>query len=135
MSEDETYTIPFNVSSGDTGFVTHYMAGPTKRRSLQVLLGEKKDVSNKEVEKLLKGLMLAFENSSTDNYGVKRAKTTLTVTKTSDGKLELGLGLGPFKVVDAEGMLRGEATQGIEIEIERREVSSATTNRLTRVPP
>lgn len=82
-------------------------------------------MSNKEVEKLLKGLILAFENSSTDNYGVKRAKTTLTVTKTGDGKLELGLGLGPFKVVDVEGKLSGEATQGIEIEIERREVSSA----------
>jgi hypothetical protein len=134
MSEDETYTIPFNVSSGGTGVVTNYLVGtPTKRRS-QVLLGEKKDVPNKEVEKLLKGLMLAFENSSTDNYGVKRAKTTLTVTKTGDGKLELGLGLGPFKVVDVEGKLSGEATQGIEIEIERREVNSATTNRHTKVP-
>lgn len=75
--------------------------------------------SNKEVEDLLKGLMLAFENSSSEHYGVKKAKTSITTTKSADGKLELSLGLGVFKIFDAEGNLKGEVTQGIEIEIER----------------
>jgi hypothetical protein len=82
---------------------------------------EKMDVSNKEIEKTLKGLMLAFEKSCTANYGVKRAKTNLTVTKTGEGKAELSLGLGIIKLFDAQGKVTGEIKQGIEIEIERRE--------------
>jgi len=82
---------------------------------------EKTDVSNKDVEKLLRGLVQAFENSSSDHYGVKRAKTTLTVTKSADGKLELGVGLGILKLVDAQGNVKGEWSTGIEIEIERKQ--------------
>ena len=119
----EEYTIPIQ-SSGTVVLWTGTIKSPMKEyKTIQSLLEkpEKADVSNKEIEKLLKGLMLAFENSATGNYGVKKAKTSLTVTKSADGKLEVSLGLGIFKLLDAEGKLKGEVSQGIEIEIERRE--------------
>jgi hypothetical protein len=95
--------------------------GTTKLMQPWLEKTEKADISNKEIEKLLKGLMLAFEQSESLSYGVKRAKTTLTVTKTGEGKLELSLGAGILKIFDAEGKLTGEVRQGIEIEIERKE--------------
>lgn len=93
-----------------------------KSKAMQQFLmqPERKDVSNKEIENLLKGLIQAFENSASSNYGVKKAKTTITVTKSADGKLGLSIGLGILKLLDAQGNVKGEWSQGIEIEIERK---------------
>jgi CRISPR/Cas system type I-B associated protein Csh2 (Cas7 group RAMP superfamily) len=94
--------------------------GKTKARVSALLAPSETGVfSSKEVESLLKGLMTAFENSSSAHYGVKKAKTSITMTRTAQGKLELSLGVSVFKVLDAEGNLKGEVMQGIEIEIER----------------
>jgi len=75
---------------------------------------------SEEVETLLTGLLKAFEDSATTHYNVKRAKTSITTVKGGGGKIELGLGVSVFKVFDIEGNLKGEVTQGIEIEIERK---------------
>lgn len=82
------------------------------------------DVSNKEIETLLKGLLIAFENASTKHYCVKKAKTSIVTTKNAEGKLEISLGMNIFKIFDARGNVKGERTEGIEIEIERTEPSS-----------
>jgi len=85
---------------------------------------ETTELSNKEIEKHLKGLMLAFENSSTPHYLVKKAKTSMVLTKNAEGKLQVSLGLGVFKLFDANGNVTSETRQGIEIEIECRESGS-----------
>jgi hypothetical protein len=76
-------------------------------------------VPKTKIESVLHDLMLAFENSATTRYGVKKARTSVTVTKTAEGQLEFGIGLGPFKLAGAEGALKGEVSQVFEIEIER----------------
>ena len=123
MTEDEVYKIPMTTTSPENlyGYSLSYTLPKAGRQRTQLERREKVDVTNKEVENLLTGLMLAFEKSSSQHYGVKRAKTTLTVTKTGEGKAELSLGLGIIKLFDAEGKVTGEVVQGIEIEIERRE--------------
>jgi hypothetical protein len=125
LPKDEEYTIPFIASGGTAILMSDFPAStvPSMRsKAVQAFLTkpEKKDVSNKEIENLLNGLIQAFENSTSPNYGVKRAKTRISVTKSADGKLELGVGLGILKLVDAQGNLKGEWSQGIEIEIERK---------------
>jgi len=80
---------------------------------------EKVEVPNKDVERLLNEFMLAFENSKTENYGVKSAKATLIVKKSADGKVEVSLGSGILKLFGAQGEVKGEYSQGIEILIER----------------
>jgi len=125
LSEDEVYKISMT-SSPSTAHEYYVASIPSllPKEQLSMLRPEeiqKVDVTNKEIEKQLKGLMLAFEKSSTDHYAVKKAKTTLTVTKTGEGKGDLTLGLGIIKLVDLQGKLVGEIKRGIEIEIERRE--------------
>ena len=80
---------------------------------------ETAEASNTEVEGLLKGLLLAFENAGTDNYHIQRAKTSITTTRNTEGKLELSLGMSIFKLFDAGGNVKQETREGIEIEIER----------------
>jgi len=65
--------------------------------------------------------MESFESSSSKHYRVKRAKTWITTTKTANGELEVGIGIGPIRFFDASGKLQSEVVQGIEIEIERNE--------------
>jgi hypothetical protein len=67
------------------------------------------------------GLLNAFEKSSTTHYCVKRAKTSIVVTKNAEGKIGISLGLNVFKLFDASGVVKGEKTEGVEIEIERTE--------------
>lgn len=127
MSEDEVYEIP--MTSSQQYYISRVMEPGEESEQVVSFLArerlEKVDVTtNKKVEKLLKGLMLAFEKSSTANYGVKRAKTNLTVTKTGEGKAELSLGLGVIKLFDAHGKVTAEIKEGIEIEIERRETQT-----------
>jgi hypothetical protein len=86
---------------------------------LELLQPQTTEVSNKEIEGLLKGLLLAFERASTDHYSVKKAKTSIVTTRNAEGKLEISLGLNIFKLFDAQGNVKGERTEGIEIEIER----------------
>jgi hypothetical protein len=78
-------------------------------------------VPKSKIEGQLRTLMESFESSTTDHYAVKRAKTWVTTTRTTDGELQVGIGLGPLRVFDANGKLQSESVQGIEIEIERRE--------------
>lgn len=85
---------------------------------------ETTDVSNKEVEELLRGLLLAFEKASTPHYSVKKAKTSIVTTRNAEGKLAISLGMNIFKIFDASGNVKGERTEGIEIEIERVEKGS-----------
>ena len=68
--------------------------------------------------------MFAFEKSSTPQYSVKKAKTSIITTKTAGGELGVSLGLNIFKIFDAKGKITGERKEGIEIEIERRESGS-----------
>ena len=110
-----------SVSSNLYGYSLTQELPKMDRQRSQLEKREKVDVTNKQVQKLLTGLMLAFEKSSSPHYGVKRAKTTLTVTKSGEGKAELSLGLGIIKLFDAQGKVTGEIIQGIEIEIERKE--------------
>jgi hypothetical protein len=121
LSEDEVYTVSM---SSSPSISEYYLVSAPEARSKMVrkqvlsLLTkppEKVDVTNREIEQQLKGLMSTFENSASPSYAVESAKTTLTVTKSGEGKAELSLGLGIIKLFDAKGKVKGEIKQGIEI--------------------
>jgi len=120
MTEKEEYKIHLAGSFVPYGITVPSGRAP-KAAPVRYPQFEVKEVSNKEVKDLLKGLLLAFENSSTDHYFVKKARTSMMTTKNAEGKLEVSLGLGVFKLFDADGKVTGETKEGIEIEIERRD--------------
>ncbi|MCJ7506164.1 hypothetical protein MUP05_06825 [Candidatus Bathyarchaeota archaeon] len=75
--------------------------------------------TNKDIERLLKGLLLAFENVGTPHYRVQRAKTSIITTKDAQGNLKFSLGFGIFKPLEGGGDVKAGRSEGIEIEIER----------------
>lgn len=103
-----------NEAESDRNFTVRVM-GPTGSAGAI----EPAEVSNKDIEEGLKGLLVAFERSGTEHYQVQRAKTSIITTKNAEGKLGISFGLGIFKVLDAGGKVVGEKKEGIEIEIER----------------
>jgi hypothetical protein len=113
------------ISSGGTSGVLEAIPR-TRGRAHRLTLRppETTDVTNKDVEGLLKGLLLAFEKATTQHYCVKKAKTSIVTTRNAEGKLGISLGMNIFKIFDASGNVKGERTEGIEIEIERIEKSS-----------
>jgi hypothetical protein len=74
------------------------------------------EATNKEIEELLKPLLVAFENTSTyvNHYHVQRAKASIIITASGGAKGRLSWGF-----LDLGGEGRYEKTRGIEIEIER----------------
>jgi hypothetical protein len=106
------------MSSGTSAIQSSYL---TESASQLVPAQQLLFVSKSKIEDSLNSLMDSFEKSSTKHYAVKRAKTWITTTKAANGELDVGIGVGPFRVFDANGKLRSESVQGIEIEIERRE--------------
>lgn len=121
MTDEQEYRIriagSFVPSMGVVPRVTH--RGTRGFSASEYFPMESKDISNKEIENLLKGLLRAFENSSTEHYVVRKAKTSIITTRTGEGKLEVSLGFNIFKLFDADGKVTGERKEGIEIEIER----------------
>jgi hypothetical protein len=73
--------------------------------------------TNKKIEKLLKPLLVAFENTSTyvDHYRVQRAKASMIITKGVKGKAEVSF------LIHLGGEGKYERAAGIEVEIERHE--------------
>lgn len=120
MAEEDLYKIRFSGSAGTSGILVPVPSGRRTTQYLQIPQVEK-EVTNRELEQLLKGLLNAFEKSSTPHYFVKRAKTSIVVTKNAEGKIGVSLGLNVFKFLDASGNIKGEKTEGVEIEIERTE--------------
>ena len=124
MKKEPEYAI--RVSSPATTFTIEgdfYTARGKERRPLTFLEPQTSEVSNKDIEGLLKGLLVTFENATTRHYCVKKAKTSIVTTKNAEGKLGVSLGMNVFKIFDATGAVKGERTEGIEIEIERKEQS------------
>ena len=76
-------------------------------------------VTNKEVEELLKPLLVAFENTSSEHYHVQRAKASIVLTKGAKGEGRLSLGIfgmggeGKHSLLDNHLHLRSSHTDSL----------------------
>jgi len=131
LRKKEPYTIRLSGTHGVSTFLTQPIVSKARKYPerkvgrphkglAEYVPTETVEVPNREVQRLLSGLLNAFEKSSTRHYVVQRAKTSIVTTKNAEGELGISLGLGIFKFFDATGNVKGEWTEGIEIEIERR---------------